>query len=93
MLELRDAQCYGCKMSDQVPVSVGDVVIHDEGNPKEFWILAHVKDLVIGKDGLTRGAIFRVASTEHKSRNVTPIAAALSSGGKNSNIGQVRREA
>ena len=38
------------------------MLLQDENKPRRFWNLARVKDLVVGRDGLTRGAILGVAS-------------------------------
>lgn len=63
-MELRDSHRYGDKTFDTVSVSVGGVVlVHDDSKPRGFWKLAHTDDLIIGRDGQTRGAILRVAST------------------------------
>ena len=50
---------------------MGDVVIvHDESLPRSFWRLGHIQDLIIGKDGKTRGATVEIAG---KNRNFTSL--------------------
>ena len=43
-------------------VAVGDIVIHDEGLPRSLWKLGNIKELIVGRDGLTRGASVSVAT-------------------------------
>ena len=38
------------------------IVIHDDDQPRTFWRLERVKELVIGRDGVARGAVLQVAS-------------------------------
>ena len=43
-------------------ISVGYVVVvHDDSLPRGFWKLGLVKELFKGKDGVTRGALVRLA--------------------------------
>ena len=64
LLELRDSHRYGGKTSDAITVGVGDIVlVHDDSKPRRCWKLARVEELIVGRDGLTRGAVRRVAST------------------------------
>lgn len=64
LLELREAQRQRKKTSDTESIEVGDIVlVHDEGKPRGFWKLARIEDLIIGKDGKTRGAVLRVGSS------------------------------
>ena len=64
LLELREAHRYGRKTANTEAVNVGDVVlVHEDGKPHAFWKLARVMDLIVGRDGQTRGAILKVASS------------------------------
>ena len=38
------------------------VVIHNDDQPRALWKLGRVKELVIGQDGVARGAVLQVAS-------------------------------
>ena len=65
MSELREAHRYSDKTTAKDVVNVGDVVlVHDDSQPRGFWKLACVNKLVTGRDGLVRGAILRVGSSE-----------------------------
>lgn len=45
------------KSSGKPQVSVGDmVIVHYESLPRSFWKLTRIKDLIVGRDGQTRGA-------------------------------------
>ena len=62
-MELRDSHRRSAKSSNPTPIAVGDiVVVHDEEQPRGFWRLARVEDLLTGADGLVRGATIRVKS-------------------------------
>ena len=44
-------------------MSVGDIVlVHDDSKPRGSWKLARIEEVIIGRDGRTRGAVLRVAS-------------------------------
>ena len=62
LAELRESHRNLLKKSHGEPrVSVGDVVIvHEEGLPRSFWKLGRIHDLIVGRDGKTRGATVRV---------------------------------
>ena len=60
LLELRDAHRHHNVDPTPAPVKPGDVVaVHDEGHPRAFWKLARVKKLIVGRDGLPRGAVLK----------------------------------
>ena len=63
LAELRESHRHLLKKSHGEPqVSVGDVVIvHEEGLPCSFWKLVRIHDLIVGRDGKTRGATVRIA--------------------------------
>ena len=64
MLELREAHRHN-KGTDAAPVEVGDVVVvQNDGQPRGFWKLARVEDIIMGKDGKIRGAAVRVADKQ-----------------------------
>ena len=61
LLELRDAHRHHNANTAPTTVRPGDVVVvHDEGHPRAFWKLARVKKLIVGRDGLPRGAVLRL---------------------------------
>lgn len=73
LLELRDCHRYNTGHPDAKPVSVGDIVlVHDE-QPRGFWRLAKVIETVPGHDGQIRGAILRVAGTTRPSTLRRPL--------------------
>ena len=50
---------------------MGDVVIvHEEGLPHSFGKVGRIQDLIVGKEGKTRGATIRVAG---KNRHFTSL--------------------
>ena len=62
LLELREAHHYSRSCTDNRRISVGDiVVVQTEGQPRGFWKLAKVERMITGPDGVTRGAVIRVA--------------------------------
>ena len=62
LLELREAHCYHHGNANPSKVSVDDVVlIHSSEQPRTFWRLGRVKELLVGKDGEVRGAVLRVS--------------------------------
>ena len=65
LMELRDGHRYVGKTSNENPVHVGDVLVHDT-KPGGFWELARITQLVSGQDGRVRGAILKVASPGKK---------------------------
>ena len=46
------------------------MIVHEEALPHWFWRLARVKELIVGRDGQTRGATVSVAS---KNRRFTSL--------------------
>ena len=53
------------------PIAVDDIVIvHSADNPRSFWKLGRVKELLTGRDGKIRGAVLRVAG---KGRQATTL--------------------
>ena len=63
LMELRDSYRYVGKTSNENPVRMGDVLVHDT-KPRGFWKLARITQLVSGQDGRVRGAILKVASAD-----------------------------
>ena len=67
LAELRESHRQLLKKSHGTPrVSVGDV----EGLPHSFWKLGRIQDLIVGKDGRTRGATIGIAG---RSRRFTSL--------------------
>ena len=56
-------RCWGrIQNANPSKVSVDDVVlIHSSEQPRTFWRLGRVKELLVGKDGEVRGAVLRVS--------------------------------
>ncbi len=68
LLELRESHRHNRGSADAARVSVGDiVVVHSEDQPRGFWNLGRVKEVVIGRDGEARGAVVRVANKGRRS--------------------------
>ena len=64
LVELRDVHRHTRKTSKAEVINVRDIVlVHDEAKPRGFWRLGCVTDLVVGRDGQTRGAVLKVASS------------------------------
>ena len=63
LLELRDAHKHRNANTSVTSVKPEDVVVvalHDEGHPRAFWKFARVEKLIVGRDGLPRGAVLRL---------------------------------
>ena len=68
LIELRESHRYNCGKAEDSQVAIGDVVIiHDKDQPRGFWRLGQVQELIRGRDGRVRGAILRVAGKDHSS--------------------------
>ena len=67
LLELRESHRHANrppKKSHCSPIAVGDMVlVHEDSKPRGFWKIAKVESLTTGTDGLTRGAVVKVASS------------------------------
>ena len=64
MLDLRESnrqQCSSSSGDHATTINTGDVLLQ-EHNPRAFWRLARVKQLIIGLDGRVRVAILAVSS-------------------------------
>ena len=71
LLELREAHRQHQGHTNPTPVSVDDiVVVHAENQPRGFWRLGKITELVKGCDGNVRGAIVRVPG---KGRQATSL--------------------
>jgi hypothetical protein len=42
------------------------VIVHEEGLPRSFWKLGRIQDLIVGRDGRTRGATVRIAGKNQR---------------------------
>ena len=62
LAELRDSHQYAGRTPDKKSVCVGDVVLVHDTEPRGFWKLARVTQLVPGQDGHVHGAVLKVAS-------------------------------
>ena len=63
---LKSHCCAYCppKKSHSNPIAVSDMVlVHEDSKPREFWKLAKVESLITRTNGLTRGAVVKVASS------------------------------
>ena len=71
LLELREAHRYHPGSPNVVPIKVGDVVVvHSSEQPRAFWKLGRVVEVVRGRDGQIRGAKLRVSG---KGRQATTL--------------------
>ena len=71
LVELREAHRQHSGTTDQPDVAVDDVVVvHSKGEPKEFWKLGRITELIRGRDDKIRGAIVKVAG---KGRQATSL--------------------
>ena len=53
------------KSHGESQVSVGNVVVvHDESLPRGFWKLGCIQNVMMGRDGKTRGSTVKVAGQE-----------------------------
>ena len=67
LLGLRESHRHSQKRKGSNTVSVGDVVIiHDPDQPRGFWRLGVVEQLVPSTDGQVRGAVVKVKSKKRK---------------------------
>ena len=71
LLELRESHRHHRGSANLSQVSVGDIVIvHSTDQPRGFWKLGRVKELLVGHDGEVQGAVLRVAG---KGRQATVL--------------------
>ena len=64
LVELREAHRFNSGSSES-SIAVNDLVmLHDESQPRGFWKLAKIENLIIGSDGRIRGATVRVSSKD-----------------------------
>ena len=71
ILELREMHRHQHGHTCPSPIAVDDIVIvHSADNPRSFWKLGRVKELLTGRDGKIRGAVLRVAG---KGRQATTL--------------------
>ena len=61
LLGLREVHRRPKGNSSAPRVSMGDVTIHSDDQPRGMWKLGRVKELLIGADGEARGVVLRVA--------------------------------
>ena len=74
LLELRESHRYHQGSTNDNQVSIGDVVvINDNDQPRGFWRLGRVQELLVGRDGKVRGAMLRVASKGRTSNLRRPL--------------------
>ena len=66
--ELRESHRYMAKkVSHPLHITKGDVVIvHDEALPRGLWKLGQIQEVFIGRDGLPRSALVRVATRDRQ---------------------------
>ena len=75
MLNLRERYHYKMhRRSEPRNICVGDVVIiHDDQEVRGFWKLGCVKELIVGTDGETRGALVQTLSGDRTSTVRCPV--------------------
>ena len=61
LLDLRESHRYGKGVQVDAPITIGDIVlVHSEDQPRAFWKVAKVEDIIKGRDGRIRGATVRL---------------------------------
>ena len=71
LLELRESHRYHRGHINPSRVSVDDVVVvHSTDQPRGFWKLGRIMELLVGRDGEVRGAVVRVTA---KGRQATVL--------------------
>ena len=69
LLELRESHRYHHGHANPSQVSVGDIVIvHSADQPRGFWRLGRVKEVLVGRDEKIRGVVLRVAGKRHQAK-------------------------
>ena len=64
-MELRESHHYHHGDTNPSQVSIGDVVIvHSDNQPRAFWRLGRVKEVLAGRDDKIRGAALRVTGED-----------------------------
>ena len=67
LLELRESPSYHHGHASPSQVSVGDdVIVHSDSQPRGFWRLRRVEEVLVGKDEKIRGAVLRMAGEGHQ---------------------------
>ena len=65
LFELRESHRTSQGKSGGSPIAQGDIVlVHDKHQPRGFWKLAHVKEIIVGKDGRVRGAVLKLSTKD-----------------------------
>jgi len=62
LLGLRESHRRQTGTDNPIEVAVGDIVLVHGDQPRAFWKLAQVKELIKGQDGKSRAAILSVSS-------------------------------
>ena len=60
-MELRESHRYHKGSSSALQMSVGDVIVHNENQPRGVWKLGRIEETLTGPDGEIRGAVLRVS--------------------------------
>ena len=67
LLELRNSHRHALNKHTADPIAIGDIVLVQEADqPKGFWRLAKVEDLIKGSDGQVRGARVRTQTVGNR---------------------------
>ena len=65
LTELRDAHQYRQGVTRDNRISVGDVALkHNELQPRSFWTIVHIRELLTGHDGKITGASLQVTTKD-----------------------------
>ena len=71
LLELRESHRYNRGHANPSQVSVGDIVIvHSADQPRGFWRLGRVNEVLVGRDEKIRGAVLRVAGKGRRAKQL-----------------------
>ena len=71
LLELREAHRHQRGHLSPSPIAVDDVVVvHSADQPRGFWKLGCIKEILAGRDGKIRGAVVRVAGSGRQAKSL-----------------------
>ena len=73
VLELRESQCYHHGRTNPSPVSLNDVVVvRSAEQPRAFWKLGRIQEILVGRDSETRGAVLKTVGRGGRATTLQP---------------------
>lgn len=66
--ELRERHRASRKNTQQRPITEGEIVIHEDNVPQNFWRLGRIEAVLPGKDGIVRGVTVKVHAKPGKTK-------------------------